>query len=217
MVPVHVSHDRLEADDGFTIEPNVHPKHSVSRWVLRSHADHELVGVEFADLNSAGHQIFALDVVECGEVVPAREILGDFHIRAIRIDLLSTIMVAMTLLYATVKNLGWAFIIRLKKVFTQRIIAITFPHQDPGQIRMVREFHAHHVVNFTFLKIGPWPDIGNARQFALTFRLSHPNTQKDHGAGVNCGIEVVVDFDTIFVVNALKTGKIVVTCSMISF
>src|SRR5690625_3924969 len=48
-------------------------------------------------------------------------------------------------------------------VFAQRVANPVFPHQNATQVRMTVKDNTHHVVYFTFMKIGCRPDVDRGR------------------------------------------------------
>ena len=174
----------FEPDDRLAVDPEVDPEHAVRARVLRAHADDELVGVEFADLDAAGQQRLALGVVAAGELGPILEVLGDLHVGAVGIDLLGPEVLAEALLDAAVEDLGRPLVVRLEEVLAEREVRVAFPHEDALQLGVAGEPDAHHVVDFAFLEIGPAPDVIERGNLALPLGLGGAHPQLDQLAGI---------------------------------
>ena len=72
------------------------------------------------------------------------------------------------------------------------------------------EADPHHVVDFALLEVGPAIHVIERRDFALAFGFGGSNPQLDHRPGFGGAVELVVDLDAVFVVNALKAGEIII-------
>jgi hypothetical protein len=71
---------------------------------------------------------------------------------------------------------------------------------------MAAKTDAHHVVNFTLLKIGTVINLAERRYLSLALRLGCPNPKFNQTAGMAHAVKLVVDFDAVLVMHALKAG-----------
>src|SRR5262245_10142002 len=75
---------------------------------------------------------------------------------------------------------------------------------------MPREAYAHHVEDFALLKVGAAINPIQRGHFALALGLGRSDSQFDQGSWRLGAVEVIGDFDAIFVVDALEAGQIVI-------
>ena len=88
MIPVHVTHHRLETDDRLAVDPEIEPEDTVRARMLRPHAHNELIGSKLLDLDAPGQERLALGVRTAGKARPVGEAARHLQIGAERIDLL---------------------------------------------------------------------------------------------------------------------------------
>ena len=53
------------------------------------------------------------------------------------------------------------------EIFSERIIRISFPHQDPPKIWVAGEANPHHVVHFALVPVGGGPEVKNSRDLQM--------------------------------------------------